>query len=429
MVARIKTPNSILRALNYNEQKVKQGHAELLHAANYLKDTDKLNFHDKLKRFNDLITLNEKAKTNSLHISLNFDNTDKLSKDIVTEIATEYMKKIGFGEQPYLVYQHHDAGHPHLHIVTTSIKENGKRIDTFNIGRNQSEQARQELEQLFGLVQAKGRQVKSHELKPIIAQKIQYGKSETRRAITNVLDVVLNNYKYTSLPELNAVLQQYNVIADRGTESSRIYKNNGLVYRILDDKGNKIGVPVKSSLIYSKPTLKFLEAKFQQNETARQPDKLRIKNALDLALLKNPNHSLQSLIQALEKQGINTVVRQNAEGIIYGITYVDHRTKSVFNGSAIGKEYSAKAIQERCLKPGINQHRDNASQQEISKKQSYQKEDTYRQMSLPEKTESEKVLFPHTLSDLLQPEQQYDYIPYQLKKSRKKKRKQTSHRH
>src|SRR6266542_4638541 len=186
MVARIKTPNSILRALNYNEQKVKQGHAELLHAANYLKDTDKLNFHDKLKRFNDLITLNEKAKTNSLHISLNFDNTVELSKDIVTEIATEYMKKIGFGEQPYLVYQHHDAGHPHLHIVTTSIKENGKRIDTFNIGRNQSEQARQELEQLFGLVQAKGRQVKSHELKPIIAQKIQYGKSETRRAITNV---------------------------------------------------------------------------------------------------------------------------------------------------------------------------------------------------------------------------------------------------
>jgi hypothetical protein len=405
MVARIKTPNSILRALNYNEQKVKQGHAELLHAANYLKDSDKL------------------------HVSLNFDNSDKLSKEILTEIANEYMKKIGFGEQPYLVYQHYDAGHPHIHIVTTSIKEDGKRIDTFNIGRNQSEQARQELERRFGLVPAKGRKVQSYELKPINAEKIQYGKSETRRAITNVLDVVLNNYKYTSLPELNAVLQQYNLIADRGTESSRIYKNNGLVYRILDEKGNKIGVPIKSSIIYNKPGLKFLEEKFTRNETARQPDKLRIKNAIDLALLKNPNHSLESLIQALEKQGINTVLRQNAQGIIYGITYVDHRTKSVFNGSAIGKEYSAKAIQERCLKPGIIQHLDNASQQEISKKPSYQKEDTYRQISIPEKTESERVLFPNALSDLLQPEQQYAYVPYQLKKSRKKKRRQTSHRH
>ncbi|MNX78671.1 hypothetical protein D3C86_1102760 [compost metagenome] len=34
--------------------------------------------------------------------------------------------------------------------------------------------------------------------------------------------------------------------------------------------------------------------------------------------------------------------------MLYGITYVDHTTKCVFNGSSLGKEYSAKAIQERC---------------------------------------------------------------------------------
>jgi len=37
---------------------------------------------------------------------------------------------------------------------------------------------------------------------------VQYGRSETKRAITNVLEVVLKNSKYSSLPELNAVLQQ-----------------------------------------------------------------------------------------------------------------------------------------------------------------------------------------------------------------------------
>ncbi len=158
MVARIKTPNSIIRAINYNEQKVKHGNALLLQASNYLKDADKLSFNDKLKRFQDLIALNERAKTNSLHISLNFDNADKLSVELFKQIAEEYMDKIGFGNQPYLIYQHNDAWHPHIHIVTTSIQENGKRIDTFNIGRNQSEKARKDIETKFHLTKAQNKQ-------------------------------------------------------------------------------------------------------------------------------------------------------------------------------------------------------------------------------------------------------------------------------
>lgn len=427
MVARIKTPGSILRALNYNEQKLKQGRAELIHAANYLKDADQLNFSDKLKRFKDLIALNERAKTNSLHISLNFDNGDKLSRGKLAEIANEYMSKIGFGEQPYLVYQHHDAGHPHIHIVTTSIKENGKRIDTFNIGRNQSEKARQQLEQTYGLVKAKERQVRLQELKAVYAQKIQYGKSETRRAITNVLDAVLNNYKYTSLAELNAVLQQYNVIADRGTESSRIYKNNGVVYRVLDEKGNKIGMPIKSSIIYSKPGLKFLREKFKQNEIARQPDKLRIKNAIDLAFIKNENLKLFSLIKILQQQGIDTVLRQNGEGFIYGVTYVDHQTKSVFNGSDVGKQYSAKAILERCRMEQTNKQDDGVSK-EIFKEESTELKRSSDEHIPLEKIGDSKMISSDILNDLLEPKEQHDYVPHQLKKSKRKKGKQISHR-
>ena len=286
-------------------------------------------------------------KTNTLHISLNFHNSDMLSKEKIAEIADEYMHKIGFGEQPYLVYQHHDSGHPHLHIVTTNIKADGKRIDTFNIGRNQSEKARQELELKYKLIQAAGRRITAEEIRPI-SQKIQYGKSETKRAITNVLDHVLKNYKYSSLPELNAVLKMYNVIADRGSENSRIYQNNGLVYRVLDEKGNKIGVPIKSSAIYSKPGLKFLELKFHENESAKQQYKQRLKNAIDVALSRKPGSSLSSLMDALKRENINAVLRQNKEGFIYGITYVDFKTKCVFNGSDLGKEYSATALMERC---------------------------------------------------------------------------------
>jgi hypothetical protein len=131
----------------------------------------------------------------------------------------------------------------------------GKRIDTFNIGRKQSEKAKKELELKYDLVRAKGRQLQN-ELFPVkpLPQKINYGKSELRRSITNILDAVLPYYKFTSLPELNAILKQYNIMADPCREGSRTYKHHGLFYRAIDEKGNKIGVPIKASLIYNKPT-------------------------------------------------------------------------------------------------------------------------------------------------------------------------------
>ncbi len=109
----------------------------------------------------------------------------------MNEIADTYMQKIGFGEQPYLVYQHADAGHPHIHIVTLKVRKNGSRIDTQNIGRNQSEKARKEIEQMYNLVKAEdSKQRQAYQLKPVNVQKVQYGRSETKRAITNVLDAV-----------------------------------------------------------------------------------------------------------------------------------------------------------------------------------------------------------------------------------------------
>jgi hypothetical protein len=179
-------------------------------------------------------------------------------------------------------------------------------------------------------------------------QKAQYGKTETKRAITNVLDKILPAYRYASLPELNAVLRPYNILADRGKEGSRTYNNNGLVYRVLDDQGRKVGTPVKASDIYNKPTLKFLTEKFAQNHEAKQRFKQRARNVIDASFIRQPGQNFHDFIKYLQKEEIQLVIRQNEQGRIYGITYVDHKTKCVHNGSDLGKPYSANQIQERC---------------------------------------------------------------------------------
>ena len=346
MVAKITTPHSISRALNYNEQKVQKGIAAFLFAGNYLHNAEELNFYLKLQRFERLIEQNS-AKTNSLHISLNFHPSEIISKEKLTQIAEDYMNKIGFGEQPFLVYQHFDAGHPHLHIVTTNIKENGKRIDTYNIGKNESQRAIKEIELKHGLIKAAGRNAdKIESVETVSVQKARYGLAETRRSISNVLALVVNQYKFTSLPELNAVLKLYNVVADRGSEESRTYKNRGLHYRLLDEHGNKIGVPVKASSIYFRPTLQYLEEKFVQNESLRLPLQPKLKMAVDWALSKKPT-SITEFVFQLRKENVMAVIRENEGGFIYGITFIDLRNKVVLNGSDLGKAYSAKTIRER----------------------------------------------------------------------------------
>lgn len=419
MVARINTSKSLSKILNYNEQKVQHGKAEILLASGFIKDADKLNFYDKLSHFERHTSLNERATTNALHISLNFDPSEKISNEKMMEIAETYMNKIGFGNQPYLVYRHHDSVHPHLHIVSTNIERDGKRISMHWLGANQSEKARKEIEGEYNLVKAESKKVtEAMEIVPVNAQKINYGKSETKRGIANVLMMVLNQYKYTSLQELNAVLKLYNVTADRGSENSRMYQQKGLVYRILDESGNKVGKPIKASAFYMKPTLAFLEKKFSSNEALRAPFKKKLQTSIAWILNKQ-SKNIEAFIKTLEKENISTVLRIGKEGMIYEITYVDHKTKSVFNGSDLGKIYSAKMVLERC------QYVTELTQQLSNNKQEGQSEAVLPEQHKVRPTQQSQqqagILPENTTATPV-----IDYAPYQLKKRKKKKKKRLS---
>ena len=421
MVAKITIPKSIEAALNYNEKKVQKGSAECLYAGNYLSDAQHMNFYQKLNGFEMLNSLNERATTKTLHVSLNFDPSEKLSNNKLVEVANVYMDKIGFGQQPFLVYKHEDAGHPHIHIVSTTIKEDGSRINTHNIGRNQSEKARKEIEELYGLVKAELQQrLVKPGIKPVDIEKAVYGKHETKRGISNVVGAVFSQYKFTSLPEFNASLKQFNVIADRGKEEGRIYKNRGLMFRILDANGNKVGVPIKASAIGCKPTLDNLEKKFIVNESARELLKQRTKNMIDECLQPVPG-SMKNLVAALEQKQIYTVLRQNTEGRLYGITFVDNKNKCVFNGSDLGKGFSAAALQSRIVSTG-NQVTGN----EVENKSGTTDKATYNlKKDLNVLEQQEQSAKNDSLAEILiSPKQEFGNTPFQLlKKKRKKKKK------
>lgn len=416
MVAVINTGHSVRSIFNYNENKVSLGKAECIGEGNYPIDLGSLTFDSKLKTLLKQLELNKNVTRSSVHISLNFDQSEKeLTNEKLMEIAQVYMRKIGFGSQPYLVYRHHDAGHPHIHIVSIKVKSDGKRIDMQNIGKNQSENARREIEKDFNLIPAESKKI-SNDAKQITSaiQKIRYGDSDSKKAISEVLNYVIPNYKFTTIGELNAVLNLYNISAERGLEGSKMYQHKGLMYQILDEQKRPVGVPIKASSFYLKPTLKNLELRFAANKKMRLPHMKRIKNCIDFAFLKNKKLSLEKLDKILRSEGINMVMRKNTEGLLYGITYIDHTSKCIFNGSTLGSSYAAKAIQERCEDVVIKSENKALNNSEHNEFQS-----TKNAISFISAEQVQKII-----DSIISPEYNGEYIPKELKgKRRKRKRK------
>lgn len=422
MVAVIKTSSSLKRPFYYNEEKQKKQKAILLTAENYPFLKEELDEQKRLKYLLKMAALNSTTVVNSVHISLNFAPEERLPNERMKEISKAYMQGIGFGEQPYLVYRHHDAGHEHLHIVTTNIQMDGKRISLHNIGKQRSEPTRKAIEKKYGLVPAEEHEALIHQQKTAPVAIVKYGKTDTKKAIGNVLEHVYHNYRFTSLPELNAVLGLYNIAADRGSEGSAIYENKGLIYRVLDEEKNKVGVPIKASLFHFKPTLRNIESKFVKNDLERQKYKPGTRVAIEKTFTNNTKLSLKTFQESLYRNGVSAVFRANKDGQLYGITFVDHRTKCVFNGSALGKKYSAKAIMERCA-GGNDLGLKNPYQQSLGKSGNLN-----YSLSQPTDKELKQAFAPlvfrveHILRVITEAKETFEFLPYQWRKKRKKRR-------
>jgi hypothetical protein len=430
MVAILDTAAPLKSALNYNEKKVQQGDAELILAGNFLKDKDDMTFYEKAERFERLNELNTRSQANTLHAKVSFDPSENLSNERMAEIAEKYMEGLGMKDQPYLVYRHTDTGTPHMHIVATLIKPDGKRIETNNMGRNQSRKTADQIEKDFGLVKAKDhKQDKEYDLKPIDVQKILKGEKKVKQSMQNILKKVLDEYKFTSLPELNAILREYNMTADRGSPDTTTYKTGGLLYKVLNDQGHVEIKPIKASLFYFKPTLKNLEEQFKKHKANRKEELGKLRKRLDWILMQKPK-DLADFVAKAEKENIQVVVYRNDKGVIYGTTYVDNENKVAVTGQDLGKAYSIKSILETLGHQGTILKPTNAPT--VSKDQNTSRSPVPHAPGKPKAPAREKhrekrqaphfnPKSPHLLKDLLAHEESGG-LPQELKKDRRKKK-------
>ena len=402
---------------------MKQGLANLLKAYNFLKDAQHLSTRDKLKHFERYTSLNERSRKYVLQASLNFHPSEKLCNDDLLEIAEFYMQNIGFSGQPWLVYNHFDAGHPHIHILSINVKSDGRTISFSNLAKYQSEFARKEIELRYGLIQSEGRKFQEKSVcQNTGTERIRYGKNATMNSISDVLSVTVTRYLYTSLAELNAVLRTYNLFANAGREGSRLKSFGGLQYVALDRNGRTVSMPIKASAFALKPTLPFLKKKFYVNQDLREPFSRHLKTKIDWNLHAGPD--LPDFVRRMEKEGISVVFTQHKKGRIEAIFFVDHGSKSVFEGGTLGTHFSAHAILQRCrgelaekLKPLNPLLSEGTDPRQTGAGNEAGEELRGRSIS------DENFPVPRLLEDLFRPEDTAGDIPYGLRKKKRRRKK------
>ena len=108
--------------------------------------------------FNDQTLLNPRLKNTVGHISLSFSPKDapRMTDALMTQIAKEYMQKMGITDTQYLLVRHLDQPHPHCHLVYNRVGNNGQTISDKNIKLRSAKVCR-ELTEKYGLYLAPGK--------------------------------------------------------------------------------------------------------------------------------------------------------------------------------------------------------------------------------------------------------------------------------
>lgn len=343
MVAKISAGKSLFGALAYNQEKVDNGKAKILGANLVCEPADgKFSVGSVMDDFNRWIPSHFRTKNPVFHVSLNPHPDDKLTNDQLAEIGCEYMEKLGYGNQPYLIFKHEDINREHIHIVSLRVKSDGSKVKDSK-EHERSKAITIELERKYNLTPTEGQsQGELWMLSPVDA-----AKGNLKKQIAAVIEPLASMYHFQTMGEYKALLSLHNIGVEelRGEVKGKPYR--GLLYSALDKEGNKVGKLLKSSVFGKTVGFDGLEKRMTESSQQIKESKIREQTRKIVSQALTTSRDEREFRKKLQSSNIDLVLRRNDEGRIYGATFIDHNNRCVLNGSRIGKEFSANVLNEK----------------------------------------------------------------------------------
>ena len=285
MIATMLKSSSTFSAVEYNERKVSKGTAELLEIHNFdmLKRTGNINCKSLRKYLIQYSSRNENIKNAQFHLAISCKKNE-YNYDELVKIAHQYLKKMGYEEegQPILIYAHHDTHNNHIHIVTSRVAPNGKKINH----NNERLRSQAVLNEIMGV----------------------QPKQDVKKVIQNSLA-----YSFTTTGQFQAILESCGYESYVEEEKLNIKKG---------------GTVLKTILIAN------IEKEFKsktKDETKKRRDQLKA----ILLKYKRLTENKDELCRVIKKKFGISLIFVGSKDKPYGYMVVDHKEKAVYKGSEV----------------------------------------------------------------------------------------------
>lgn len=311
MIATILPSSKDFHAVEYNERKVRKGVAELIEVKNfgYLQDTGNMSAGDLRDYLVMYSAKNMRIEKAQFHVAFSCKGHEYTPQQLL-DIAHQRLDKMGYGEegQPLLVYAHFDTENTHIHIVTSRVNPEGKKID-HNNERIRSQHILNEI-----------MNIDRHQ--------------EMHQAVKDALA-----YRFETLGQFKAILESsgYETYTD-------------------DDRDNLF--VKKDGVVIGKITVKELE-KYYQKMDKKSNEKRRKQLWSIIMKYRDESRNKDELASELKKKfGISLVFLGRRDNP-YGYIIVDYKEKTVYKGNdilSIKKLMQFGAAREKATKESITEY-------------------------------------------------------------------------
>lgn len=304
-VVRILSGSVSFNALDYNLQRANKGEAEFLVQRNFHPMFSQKMFN--LPCFKQYLQVwsskNSRIKNSQFHVTISAKGKS-LTKQQLQDIGERWLRLMGYSNNPYCIFFHHNTRNNHIHIVTTRVDPSGKKIND----KYEKIRAVQVLDRIMGNDRV----------------------TENRVSVANFLKYACSNKnQFLSILEDNG----FRIKGDNKNESSyQLYKNGQFICTLNTD------------------LIQWCNDRYCKNSLTEEKRK-----QIKAILIKyaNKSHSFLSMNEQLRKQhGLSLVLYGGKNGKdYYGYSIIDYKNRCVYKGGEFANiRFLHKIIQQQPMK-------------------------------------------------------------------------------
>ncbi|MAU17231.1 MAG: hypothetical protein CMH46_17025 [Muricauda sp.] len=235
MIGKVTIGKDFYGVLAYNEKKVEEG-------VGYVIDSNigQSTTVNMTQEFNLVRQLRPGLGNAVFHVSLNLPHSDRLNDKEFASLGCDYLMKMGFDNNQFIMYRHTDTKHEHIHIVANRVRYSGRITNDSNIKRR-SREVLNNLEKKYGLTQISTNvsSIKSLDQREI-EKTLRTGdlpiKLVLQKKIGSAISRAADTTEFIKLLQEQNISPRFNTSTTTGRVSGISFNYQGIVY-----KGSTLG--------------------------------------------------------------------------------------------------------------------------------------------------------------------------------------------